>query len=426
MPKQIRLRPRSKRPAPAMGPGESGISEVEKTDAPNLNQRKTFGSQFGLLFILRRQALLQRGDVLTNHVLRRLGTTEEIVRHVGELRKQEKTQLNTLKGESNGRDLLDLLVRRLLLPAPSRRSGDLKVRYGCGSGRTCRFGRCHPFRWWDLNRKGRLAPSQGHLWTRLFRTGGLGTAKLRSRTIPAGNKQNQAVIRHLSQLGKSKQARMVANVVAVQRNKIPPGRSGGLRRRSLGVLGATDGLRKTDERGDREALGQGKSRKCGVPRSVRTGSLFIGYSGRRNAPRHDGAGIPRRSPRVATSPIGDDGEEGADDWVGSRIYVEFGGKGFLRVFVKLMMKMAINGNGRKVVKRIDGEIIDIFAILSLLLSAVQLSKQEKPLSISSSDRLVHALLSSSFPFPPLALGLFADWHVLVVYKVKLKGKALVI
>nr|GLL25253.1 hypothetical protein Itr_chr04CG17860 [Ipomoea trifida] len=73
----------------------------------------------------------------------------------------------------------------------------------------------------------------------------------------------------------------------------------------------------------------------------------------------------------ATAPIGDDGEEGADDWVGSRIYVEFGGKGFLRVFVKLMMKMAINGNGRKVVKRIDGEIIDIFAILSLLLSAVQ-------------------------------------------------------
>nr|GMC84698.1 uncharacterized protein LOC109146973 [Ipomoea batatas]GMC89535.1 uncharacterized protein LOC109146973 [Ipomoea batatas] len=72
----------------------------------------------------------------------------------------------------------------------------------------------------------------------------------------------------------------------------------------------------------------------------------------------------------ATAPIGDDGEEGADDWVGSRIYVEFGGKGFLRVFVKLMMKMAINGNGRKVVKRIDGEIIDIFAILSLLLSAV--------------------------------------------------------
>nr|GMC87288.1 hypothetical protein Iba_chr04dCG18740 [Ipomoea batatas] len=54
------------------------------------------------------------------------------------------------------------------------------------------------------------------------------------------------------------------------------------------------------------------------------------------------------------APIGDDGEEGTDDWVGSGFYVEFGGKGFLRVFVKLMMKMAINGNGRKkVVKRIN-------------------------------------------------------------------------
>nr|GMD98904.1 shaggy-related protein kinase kappa [Ipomoea batatas] len=49
------------------------------------------------------------------------------------------------------------------------------------------------------------------------------------------------------------------------------------------------------------------------------------------------------------------GEEGADDWVGSRILVEFVGKGFLRVFMKLMMKMASNGNGRKVVKRITDE-----------------------------------------------------------------------
>nr|GLL49671.1 hypothetical protein Itr_chr15CG12920 [Ipomoea trifida] len=54
------------------------------------------------------------------------------------------------------------------------------------------------------------------------------------------------------------------------------------------------------------------------------------------------------------------GEEGADDWVGSRILVEFVGKGFLRVFMKLMMKMASNGNGRKVVKRITGEIIENF------------------------------------------------------------------
>nr|GMC64201.1 hypothetical protein Iba_chr02dCG2690 [Ipomoea batatas] len=54
------------------------------------------------------------------------------------------------------------------------------------------------------------------------------------------------------------------------------------------------------------------------------------------------------------------GEEGAYDWVGSGILVEFGGKGFLRVFMKFMMKMASNGNGRKVVKRITGEIIEIF------------------------------------------------------------------
>nr|GMD36896.1 hypothetical protein Iba_chr09eCG4260 [Ipomoea batatas]GMD60864.1 hypothetical protein Iba_scaffold1449201CG0010 [Ipomoea batatas] len=73
----------------------------------------------------------------------------------------------------------------------------------------------------------------------------------------------------------------------------------------------------------------------------------------------------------AIAPIGDDGEEGTDDWVGCGFYVEFGGKGFLRVFVKLMMKMAINGNGRKVEKRINGEIIEIFAIFSQLLSAVQ-------------------------------------------------------
>nr|GMC82367.1 hypothetical protein BN1708_000269 [Ipomoea batatas] len=48
-----------------------------------------------------------------------------------------------------------------------------------------------------------------------------------------------------------------------------------------------------------------------------------------------------------TAPIGNDGEEGTDDW------------------------MAVNGNGRKVVKRINGEIIEIFAIFSQLLSAVQ-------------------------------------------------------
>nr|GMC56714.1 hypothetical protein Iba_chr01fCG9780 [Ipomoea batatas] len=49
------------------------------------------------------------------------------------------------------------------------------------------------------------------------------------------------------------------------------------------------------------------------------------------------------NPLHAPPPIGEDGE-GADDWVGSGIYVEFGGKGFLGVFVKLMMKMASNGN----------------------------------------------------------------------------------
>nr|GMD31024.1 hypothetical protein Iba_chr09aCG12610 [Ipomoea batatas] len=69
-----------------------------------------------------------------------------------------------------GRDLLDLLIRRLLLPTPSRGSGDLKVRCRCGSGRTCRYGRCRPFRGGDLNRKGRFAPSQGHLRTGLLRT----------------------------------------------------------------------------------------------------------------------------------------------------------------------------------------------------------------------------------------------------------------
>nr|GME14004.1 myb-related protein 305-like [Ipomoea batatas] len=77
------------------------------------------------------------------------------------------------------------------------------------------------------------------------------------------------------------------------------------------------------------------------------------------------------NPLNAAAPIGDDGEEGADDWVSSGIYVEFGGKGFLRVFMKLMMKMTSNGNGMKVVKRINGEIIEIFAIFSQLLSAVQ-------------------------------------------------------
>nr|GLL17409.1 protein kinase byr2-like [Ipomoea trifida] len=41
------------------------------------------------------------------------------------------------------------------------------------------------------------------------------------------------------------------------------------------------------------------------------------------------------------------GEEGADDCVSSGILVEFEGKGFLRVFLKLMMKMTSNGNGRK-------------------------------------------------------------------------------
>nr|GMD31107.1 hypothetical protein DEO72_LG3g1106 [Ipomoea batatas] len=60
------------------------------------------------------------------------------------------------------------------------------------------------------------------------------------------------------------------------------------------------------------------------------------------------------NPLNAAAPIGDDGEEGADDWVSSGIYVEFGGKGFLRVFMKLMMKMTSNGNGMKVVKRING------------------------------------------------------------------------
>nr|GMD65986.1 putative B3 domain-containing protein At1g78640 [Ipomoea batatas] len=47
------------------------------------------------------------------------------------------------------------------------------------------------------------------------------------------------------------------------------------------------------------------------------------------------------------------GEEGADDCVSSGILVEFEGKGFLRVFLKLMMKMTSNGNGRKVVEMIN-------------------------------------------------------------------------
>nr|GMD17525.1 hypothetical protein Iba_chr07dCG4410 [Ipomoea batatas] len=43
-------------------------------------------------------ALLQRGDVLTDHVLRRLGTAEEIVHHMRELRRQERAQAIDLKG----------------------------------------------------------------------------------------------------------------------------------------------------------------------------------------------------------------------------------------------------------------------------------------------------------------------------------------
>nr|GMC46527.1 DNA-directed RNA polymerase III subunit RPC8 [Ipomoea batatas] len=40
-----------------------------------------------------------------------------------------------------GRDFLDLLIRRLFLPAPGRGSGDLEVRCGCGPGRTCCWNR---------------------------------------------------------------------------------------------------------------------------------------------------------------------------------------------------------------------------------------------------------------------------------------------
>nr|GMC51355.1 kunitz-type elastase inhibitor BrEI-like [Ipomoea batatas] len=47
------------------------------------------------------------------------------------------------------------------------------------------------------------------------------------------------------------------------------------------------------------------------------------------------------------------GQEGDDDWVGSEVLVEFRVKGFLRVFVKLMMKMTTKGNGRKVAERIN-------------------------------------------------------------------------
>nr|GMC66584.1 hypothetical protein Iba_chr02eCG7110 [Ipomoea batatas] len=165
-------------------------------------------------------ALLQRGDILTDHVLRRLGTAKEIVRHMRELRRQERAQTfaptrripDGLSGRDhstnpiyearrvlpalsqrieNGsrpascqtllplqwRDLLDLLVCRLLLPSPSRGTGDLEVLCGSGSGRTRWYGRRCPLCSCGLDRERRSAPSQSHLWARL-----LGTSRGRRET----------------------------------------------------------------------------------------------------------------------------------------------------------------------------------------------------------------------------------------------------
>nr|GLL30039.1 uncharacterized protein LOC109155647 [Ipomoea trifida] len=93
-----------------------------------------------------------------------------------------------------GRDLLDLLVRRLLLPAPSRGSGDLKVHCGCSSGRTYRYGRCRPCAVGTSTGRGALLPPKVTFGRGFFGPVEAG-AKLRSRTIPAKNKLT--VIRRL-------------------------------------------------------------------------------------------------------------------------------------------------------------------------------------------------------------------------------------
>nr|GMD27164.1 uncharacterized protein LOC109155647 [Ipomoea batatas] len=82
-------------------------------------------------------ALLQRGDVLTDHVLRRLGTAKEIVRHMRELRRQERAQTIALTRRV-GITARTLSMKLAVCSPPSRSASRTEVDPRA-AGRFCLF-----------------------------------------------------------------------------------------------------------------------------------------------------------------------------------------------------------------------------------------------------------------------------------------------